>query len=226
MNKTKNISIIILLLIFSSQVLKSQVQMDFQLWTNLSLSKDVKDFEFSLEEELRFFQNIGSIEQFYSDFGITYELNKHFDFSTNYRFKTNHTYIEQLENSHRFNIDVKYNFEINRFDCYYKIRFQTEVNNFLHVPSTDFFDNALRNKIKFKYDIKGSKLEPFAEFETFTDISNLNYIELSKMRFTLGLGSEKNKFKGFSAFYRLEKTFSKLINKNDYIIGISYAFEL
>jgi len=216
----------LILFVYSSLQLKAQVQNDLQLWTNLSVSKKVKDFKFSVEEEFRFYQNISSIEHFYTDFGVTYKINKHFDLGLNYRLRFNHTYIEQYQNSHRFNVDAKYKFDFDRFDCYYRIRYQSEVESFLYVPSNDFFDNAVRNKLKFSYDIDGSKLEPFAEIEFFTDVSNLNNVELYKMRYTLGLGSEKNKFKGFEAFYRLEQTFGKNVNKNDFVIGLSYAFEL
>lgn len=205
---------------------EAQVQEDFQIWTNLSLSKEISDFDFSIEEEFRFFQNASSIEYFFTDFGVSYKLNKHFDFGINYRLKSNHVNINQYSNSHRFNFDTKYKFKFDRFDFYYRLRFQTEIESFNYVPIDDFYKNKLRNKVKVKYDINNSKLEPFGEIEVFANLFRINSLEIAKIRYTLGFGSEKNKFKGFKSFFRLENSLSSSINKRDYIIGISYSFDL
>lgn len=213
-------------LICSFLVSSAQNQQDFQVWTNFSIEKDLKDFKFFIEEEFRFHQNASAIEYFFTDFGLDYEISKKIDLGVNYRLKFNHVYIEQYENSHRFNLDIKYNFDFKRFDCYYRLRYQTEVESFRYIPTGEFFKNKLRNKLKIKYDINNSKLEPSFSVETFTDLTNWNYAEFSKIRFTFGLGSEKNKFKGFSTFFRYEQTFSNNINKSDFIVGISYTLDL
>lgn len=225
----KNISKLLLVIVFlisQFQILNSQTQEDLQLWTEISVSKKIEKIEFTVAEEFRFHQNISAIQQFFTDFGVTFKINKYFDLGTNYRFAFNHIYIAQYQNSHRFNVDAKINFEIKRLKFYYKVRYQTEVDDFLYIPTNDYFSNKIRNKINFKYDIKKTNLTPFATIETFTNVDNTNYFNISKLRLTLGFGFTKKILKGFSMYFRVQNNFSKNYRQNDYILGVSYAIDL
>jgi len=221
-----NLFLFFVIFVFSSISLYAQTQEDFQLWTEFSVSKKIKKIEFTIAEEFRFNQNISEIEQFYTDFGVGFKVNKFLDLGVNYRFSSNHIYIKQYKNSHRFNIDAKFNFKKKRLSSYFRIRYQTEINDFLYVPTDDFFSNKIRNKINLKYDIKKTNLTPFATFETFTDVDNTNYFNISKIRCTLGFGFNKKIFKGISIYFRLQQTYSLKMNQNDYIIGVGYNFDL
>jgi len=215
----------IIILIIASNLANAQKQEDLQLWANFGLSKEIKDFEFTYEQELRLFQNISEVEMYFSDFGISYSLNKHVDFKTNYRIKKSHTDIDLYEYSHRFNYDIKLSEKKKRFKFSYKIRFQTQIDNFLYINKTDFFESKLRNKFKCSYNLRHTKIEPFGSMEFFND-ANTYRLEFSKIRLTAGVSYSKKKIGKISVFYRIEKQLQTDIPKNDYIIGTSYSFNL
>ena len=95
------------LLLFSSP-LKGQVK-DAGLWTTVSFEAKLgRKLSLDISQEFRFNENITELGTAYTDAGLTYKLNKHFQIAANYRYTQKRTIENYYSFRHRIYIDIKY----------------------------------------------------------------------------------------------------------------------
>jgi len=75
----------ILILITSSFLGHSQVVCDSKLWTGISISKKVNDFEFSLAKDLKVDEKMTHLNEAFSEVGVQYKIVKGIYAGANYR---------------------------------------------------------------------------------------------------------------------------------------------
>lgn len=194
---------------------------DLETWSSATFQvKFNKKLSLSLSPQLRLQENSSHLERYFADLEMEYKLNKNLEFSLGYRF------LSESKNSgmqwaHRYNIDGKYKFEINRFDGYLRLRYQSG-REFGDAENT--WENHFRLKTKIGYNIKDWKIDPYISGEIFR-LSGKNIdAQFDKMRFTVGSSYKFNKKHSISFFYGGEKQLNTTYPKTTYIVGLGYKF--
>lgn len=198
-------------------------------WIELEFSKKiVKNLKVEFNPELRLFGDF-KIDTYILEGGLSYKLHKYLTVAGYYRYENEQNYREkrqiyEWEPSNRFAFDAKSGFQMKRFDFQFRVRYTN---------GADFdqatYDKAsyFRYRAKIDYNIKGSKLVPYASAEAFHD---LIIKEIDKMRYTVGLIYPINNNNEISLFYRLQDYIEpidylgdKKVSMN--IIGIGYSLK-
>jgi hypothetical protein len=83
---------IILLPFLHVSAQETKVVKDLRLWTGVKIQKTfAKDWTISLEEEIRFKNNISEINNFFTEVGLRYRINKDFALGGGFRYTQDKT---------------------------------------------------------------------------------------------------------------------------------------
>lgn len=208
--------------LIKGQAQETVVTGDLEQWTSVGLSKKInKHWKISLDQEIRFTNDMAQFDIYFADLGLEYKINKHFSVGANYRFYQNKTSEDIFKTQHRLSADAKYRHKINRFTLNYRLRFQNKDEDFF--TSSESLYN-LRNKFSVDYNIKNFKIDPYVDVELFRQIDDFNTNELSKIRWTLGLEYSLKDFGNVQVFYRMDSELNQTYNEDTYILGVGYNF--
>jgi hypothetical protein len=213
---SKRLLIILLIIPF---FVNAQVVSDAKLWTGISVSKEFKDFEFSLSKELRFDENISHIDKSFLEIGAAYKIRKGLYAAFNYRFNRDNDYSdESYDLIQRIDFGLSYKKKINKF----RLGFRTK----LQLKSASPEDNnpfVSRNKLSLKYKLN-KKVSPYVAYEFYYQFNNENII--NRTRTALGSSYKINEKSALKLFYMFENRFNVKNLKHNHVYGISYSIEL
>ncbi len=216
---------IVTVILFYGNYSHSQIN-DFQIWAGVIIKKDfTKKTSIQLDEQIRFFENVSRIKQFYTEATIEYQLNKHIDFSGNYRF------IQQNEKSffetmHRLSINVAVKQKISKFIFSLRSRYQKEF-----YPAWFYYENPLdpdqylRNKLTIETKLI-KKLDTYLSTEIYYQLDNPQGNIFDKARYETGLNYKINKKKYLNVFFMLQKQINVTKADADYILGVNYKIKI
>lgn len=217
------------------------VVQDFELWTGVQLQKSLLENKLSLglTQEFRFDDNSTSINNYFTEFEAGYELFKDFRLDAGYRFIRNNK-NSGYSNKGRFFMDANYKTKLDRLKIGYRLRYQN--HTFIGDPDSDA-TNKYRLRLKFDYNIKNWKFDPYFSAEGFyaQTTNRINYIPtitevekvagFQKLRLTVGTQYKFNKTISLGGFYRYEREFGSYpLNyntpRNFFIAGLNLKFDL
>jgi hypothetical protein len=206
-------------------------QSDPSTWIELGFSKNiVKNLKVELNPELRMYGGF-KMDAYIFEGGLSYKLHKYLTLASYYRYEDEYQYKKKSgeykgqESSQRIAIDAKSGFELNRFDFQFRVRY----TNGLFINNTE---SEFRYRAKINYDIKNSKLVPFASAEFFHDQTVLDierdliagsFKTFDKARYTAGIAYNISKNDEICLFYRLQNNRIKV--EKTTIIGLSYSHD-
>ena len=197
----------------------SQVVSDAKLWTGISISKKVNDFEFSFSEEVRFDENMSHIDKVFSELGAEYKITKGVYAGANYRFSKDNEYTSKnYDIRHRFDIALILKQKYENFRFSFRTKYQTK--NSVPEENSPTFS---RNKFAAKYKLEND-FTPFISYEFYYQFNEEKII--NRTRFSLGSAYKINKKSALKFFYIYENRFNVKNLKHNHIYGISYSFEL
>ena len=188
-------------------------QSNFGTWVEIEISKKiVKDVDFSFIPEVRF-NNDFSVDEYILEGKVNYEPFKFFEIGGAYRYNTE---IKNKGNevSHSAVLDLTGKTGFERFDASLRARFTNDADG--DELRTFYF----RPRAKISYNIKGSKLEPYVNYELFI---NLRENDLYKQRFDIGVQRKLGNFHRIGFYYRLQDYLNDKTSLN--ILGIDYRFK-
>jgi len=228
MNMTKRTSLLFILAFWFA--VSALAQDGPSIWTELEFSKKItKNLKAEFNPELRLLDGF-KMDSYILEGGLSYKLHKYLTLAGYYRYENEYKYKKKSgdykgqESSNRFAFDAKTPFKLNRFDIQFRLRY---TNGSDGNDETSDRISFFRYRAKFEYDIKGSKLAPFASAELFHD---LVLKDIDKARYTFGLSYPINKSNEIGLFYRLQDYFEpensveeKKTSLN--IIGIGYSLK-
>jgi len=192
-------------------------------WVELEFSKKIiQNLKVEFNPELRMFGGF-EMDSYILEGGLSYKLHKYLTLAGYYRFENEYNYREkreiyEWEPASRIAFDAKSGFELKRFDFQFRLRY-TNGSDF--DDTTDDKASFFRYRAKVDYDVKNSKLIPFASVEAFHDLIAK---EVDKMRYTGGLAYPINKKNELSLFYRLQD-YSETGKESMNILGIGYSLK-
>lgn len=223
--------LLILIILFASPVI---AQNKPSTWFELGFSKEIiKNLKIEFNPELRLQDAFKmdsttgfKMDSYILEGGLSYKLTKYLSFAGYYRFeeeyKANYKrkvdengekikpkqyeYIYSNNSANRIAFDIKSGFDLNRMGFQFRLRYTNGLYN-----NND--ESEFRYRVKVDYDIKGSKLVPFASIEAFHDNSILKqsrdsisggFKAFDKIRTTAGVSYKINKNNELTLFYRLQ----------------------
>jgi predicted porin len=83
----------------------------------------------------------------------------------------------------------------------------------------------LRNKVKIEYRTKKFPVDPYIAYELFFR-TNQKDQKLSQQRFDIGIDYSINKKNSLKAYYRYQQQLNATAPDQNFILGISYSFDL
>lgn len=225
MTKNKLIIVLLTVLLSSSAIAQSGPS----VWGELEFSKKIiKNLKLEFNPEVRFYNDF-KMDTYILEGGLSYKMYKYLTVAGYYRYENTNDYkpkkdIYVWEPSNRLALDAKTDFDVQRFNLSFRLRFTsgTKVDQ-----TTNDNDSYFRYRAKADYDIKGSKIIPYVSYEAFHDLK-LNYFD--KIRYTGGVAYPLNKDNELSLFYRLQD-YLEVNNSFDEkkesmnIIGVGYSLK-
>lgn len=214
---------LILLALLSFLGFSGFAQSEPSTWLELEFSKKIiKNLKVEFNPELRMFGGF-EMDTYILEGGLSYKLHKYLTLAGYYRYENERNFREkrqiyEWEPASRFAFDAKSGFSVNRFDLSFRLRY---TNGADFDETTDDKTSYFRYRAKIDYDIKGSKLAPFASVEAFHD---LILKDVDKMRYTGGVAYPINKNNEVSLFYRLQD-YSEAGKESMDIIGLGYSLK-
>lgn len=206
-------------------VLKGQVK-DAGLWTSVNLEiKVIKKLSFNLSEELRFNENITELGTAFTDAGLSYKLNKHFQVAANYRFIQKRRADDYYSFRHRFYVDAKYSRKLKPFEVSLRSRFQNQVEDIGRSADGGLPVYYLRNKLNANLNTK-TAFTPYVSLELFTPLKYPREVAFDDIRVAAGVEYEITKHHTAEVFYMVQKELNVSNPVTDFIIGIGYFYKL
>lgn len=197
----------------------SQVVSDAKLWTEISISKKVNDFEFSFSEAVRFDENMFHIDKVFSEFGAAYKIVKNVYAGVNYRFSKDNDYTSKNYNiRHRFDLALMLKHKYENFRFSFRTKYQ--VKNALAEENSPTFS---RNKFAIKYKLEND-FTPYISYEFYYQFNEQKVI--NRTRIALGSSYKIDKQSALKFFYLFENRFNVKSLKHNHIYGVSYSFKL
>lgn len=198
---------------------------DFGLWTSVAVSHRItRNLSVTVEEQVRFDQNVSHVSQFFTDGGFEYAISKSFRAGVYYRFinSNRETYYSKR---HRWYADLSYKVRLKPFQFTLRTRMQQQVED-LHSSDTGRIPSWYsRNKFSARLDLV-KKYYPFVSAELYYRIASpgeeRNIVD--KVRYQAGINYEFNRIHSLEGYYMIQREYNVNNPVTDYIVGIGYLF--
>lgn len=217
----------LLLLVVSGQLAaqETKVVRDLQLWTGATVEKSLgKAWTLSLKEEIRFKKDISEINNFFTDAGIGYRINKNFALEGAYRYTRDKKSDDSYENLTRYNLDLIYKGRLSSITLAYRLRYQKEVEGFNLIEQGTNYEKYVRNRIKISYtDFK--KIKPYVSFELFQLFEYAKPADFEYFRVQGGIKYEPGKLGSFTLAYGFNRELNSEEPALISMLRINYAYE-
>lgn len=212
-------------LFFLSTQVKGQGR-DAGLWTSFSFeAKIIKRVSASIAQEFRFNENITELGTVFTDAGISYKVNKHFQVAANYRFIRKRSTEDFYNTRHRFYVDVKYSKKIKPFEVSLRSRFQDQYSDIGRAPDGGIPGYYFRNKLSLDWNTK-TAFSPYLSVELFSPLKYPRSIAFDNIRATAGVDYAFSKHHKIDLFYMIQKELNVSRPATDFILGLGYSYKL
>lgn len=216
----------ILLIFFLLTANSVYSQHEFMTWVEVEADgKIVKDLKWTAGLTGRF--GAAGAETIFPQVGLEYKVAKWFRPSVEYRLIIEKNQTGNYKATNRINVNLNFKHTLDRFSMALRLRYQYSFNRFSADAYDADFDQAIRIKPAFEYDLKGTKFSPVISAEFFY---NPNYGPLSpgfsKVRAAIGLKYELKGPHSVAVKYQLDKKFRDHAADLRHVLNLSYAISL
>jgi len=203
----------------------TKVVQDLQLWTGAGIEKTWrKTWTLSLQEEIRFKQDISEINNFFTEAGLQYRINKNFGLEGGYRYTRDRKSDGSYETLTRYNLDLRYKGRLDFITIYYRLRYQKEVEGFNLLDQAADFEKYVRHRIRIRYnDLQ--KIKPYVSAELFQLFRPDYNAELEYIRVVGGLVYEPGKIGSFDFGFGFNREFADLEPAMIYQFKVRYKYQ-
>jgi hypothetical protein len=204
---------------------ETKVVSDLQLWTGAAIEKSWgKSWSLSLQEEIRFKQDISEINNFFTEVGLRYRISKNFGLEGGYRYTRDRKSDGGYETLTRYNLDLRYKGRLDFITIYYRLRYQKEVEGFNLVDQAADFEKYVRHRIRIRYnDLQ--KIKPYVSAELFQQFRPDYYAELEYIRVVGGLVYEPGKIGSFDFGFGFNREFADIEPAMIYQFKVRYKYQ-
>jgi len=197
---------------------------DFQIWTDLSVNKELtKKWDLSFEQNLRFGNNVTQLSKSYSNLSAGYSVADFLKLSVLYRFVIRNK-DESYIYGHSFAFDATLKQKFNRFKLSMRNRFMLKYSEILSSDKGKIPDRYYRTKMELVYNIRKFPLDPFVSVESFLLMPKGDEAFFDAVRTAFGLEYSINKRQALEAYWLNEWGLNKEADNNNFVLGISYSY--
>lgn len=203
---------------------ETKVVRDLGLWTGVEIEKSfMKDWMFSLKQEIRLKKDVSEINNYFTQAGIRYRINRNFSLEAKYRFTRNRKSDESYETRSRYSFDLRYKGKLDFISVYYRLRYQKEVEGMNLLDSREPYEKYLRNRLSIRYnDFK--KIEPYLSGEIFQLFELYQFPRYDYMRLLAGIRYKPGKIGEFNVAYGFNHELNTTLPATGYIIRVNYTY--
>jgi hypothetical protein len=201
-----------------------KVVSDLQLWTGAAVEKKMgKDWTLYLGEEIRFKHDISEINNYFTEAGLNYRINKNFALEAGYRYTRDKKKNDSYETLTRYNLDLRYKARIDFITLDYRLRYQKEVAGWnLFDPQSDY-EKYVRSRLKVRYnDLK--KITPYVSAELFQLFQPRQFPYFQYVRVLFGISYEPGKLGTFVFGYGFNREFNEVEPATIYQLKVNYTY--
>ena len=156
----KAILLVIPLLVTALHTAQSQ-QQDLHAWYNVTVAGELsKKVGFSIEPELRLFENLSRIRSWQTELNMYYQLAKKVDVGGIYRYQVEYDNPSHNKRIHRWALYTKFGYKTGHFRWRYRAMIQSEYRNILTSDDGMVNDLGHRHKLSVKYTRKKLFIQP------------------------------------------------------------------
>lgn len=229
-NKKFVLGVILVFFLFVTPSNAQEEDTDTALWTSIGIIYEASDkWTFGLEEQLRFKDNIGAIDQYFTELSAGYAIFKNAELGVGLRYirrNDNRGNIQGYEDRLRFQIDASYKHKLGRLSFKHRLRYQNRNELGISADEGDIARQRLRFKTAISYNIQNWKLDPKFSAELFNGFAENQESEFNKYRFTLETAYKFKQAGRIRVFYRYEDEFNITDPKAAHIIGVGYRYTI
>jgi hypothetical protein len=125
-----------------------KVVKDLRLWTGVKIEKGFgKDWSLSLEEEIRFKNNISEISNFFTEMELRYRINRNFSLGAGYRYTRDRKGDGAYLGYSRNHFALRYRGRLENISIYYRLKYQREVEAGETFHRDAPFEKQFRNRL-------------------------------------------------------------------------------
>lgn len=217
---------LLLSFILPSSLISQEVKVvrDFNLWTGIELEKAItKNFTATLEQEIRFKNNASMINNYFTQAGIEYQINKNFSLGGKYRFIRNLKQNKSFENRSRYCFDLRYKGKIRNISFRYRMRYQKEVESLDLLDQAIPYEKYFRNKVEIRYT-RLMDLTPYISAEIFELFQLQEYPEFNQARIMAGVKYTPGRIGSFDLEWGFDRELNSYLPYTFYITKINYSY--
>ena len=223
----KFIAIILLFIGLNTSGQENKVVSDLGLWTEIKLEKKfLGDFRFNVSQHLRLNNNITDFDNYISEIGLIYNINKNCAIGVNGRYTRNKKYSGLVENNYRYDLDFRYERKLSeRLKLFYRLRYQKEFyGSGVFYEEVNYYESEVRNRVKLRWKL--NEIHRFygsGEIFRLTKKSREPYFNQYRLWFGDDIISTVG---GIDLAFGLEHQLNNSNPYTFYIFKIKYEFEL
>lgn len=215
------------LLVFMLSALAGNAQYnDAGLWTKVSVeTKLVRRLHLEGDFSARFNENVSQLSTAFVDLSLSYKLHDLMDVQASYRFGGKRQPEDYFDARSRMAFDVILGDRWRNFKWSYRLRSQ------FNTSGTDFeegrveFGAALRNKLELAYKAR-KKTWLWSSMELFSNKDETAQFSLSDWRWKMGIDRSINKKQSLGLAYQVQKEVTGSNPVTDYVVLLTYKFDL
>lgn len=224
---TRLLFIAIFLNIITSVVAQEKkVVKDLHLWTGVKIEKTfAKDWTISLEEEIRLKHNISEINNYFTEAGLRYSINKNFSLEGGFRYTRDKKPGNIYEGLSRYNYDLRYKGKIDFLTIHYRLRYQKEAEGVKIFELNAPYEKQIRSRITIKLNSL-KRIDPYVSaeiFQVFTPYYNPQY---EYYRVVAGIRYETVRLGEFKVAWGFNQELSEPSPAMIYMFRINYTYKL
>ena len=197
------------------------------LWADVGVKGEItKDLEYGVSFTSRV--SAASNQTFFPQVTLKYKVTKWFKPSVDYRgvYK-----LDEYGNylfSNRLNFNTEFKYAKKRLDLRARLRYQYSFNTLNSISGYDAeFDQAVRLKTQFQYDLKNTFLSPILSFELFYNPAfGPSGRQFSKYRGFAGVALEIDGPHDISLGYILDHQMNASNPLTKHILAVSYTYNI
>ncbi len=214
----------LLILCVNFHVIYSQSTV-FQVWNELGVSGKLKnDFSYGVDLTAR----IGGdgLNTIFPQLSLKYKVNKYVRVSIDYRLIGKKELNGNFLTTNRINGNLQLSYGIKRHSFGFRTRYQYSFNALVG-PYESEFDQAIRFKPSYAFDINNSFLTPNFSCEFFYNpLSGENGKQFTRIRYYVGVEMELDGPHGFELGYYYDQKIQVANPINRSILNLSYSYAI
>lgn len=199
------ITILLFICFLTSNAQEIKVIQDFRLRSSVTVEKKFfNELTIRGEGAFELEKDMSQFGKYYLETGATYNFFNFLEANLDYRHIWNRkSFSNEFKQANRYALHLQASKKIDRLKLYYRVRYQTLDDDFQLFELNEPAKNILRNRIKLKYNLKGTRLSPKISSELYLHVND----DFNPLKIKTLIGGEYalKKLGEISVYYKNER---------------------